>query len=106
MSETLDHIEPLPPPRPDPGRRKFAGLLLCAPLGLPLLAACGGGDNTAPAPIRPLPPPPAPLPPGPPVSGPAWSGHARDAQHSALGAIASQPFNQIRWWTEVDLAPQ
>jgi hypothetical protein len=40
------------------------------------------------------------------VFGPAWAGYARDAQHSALGAIASQPFNRIRWLTQVDLAPQ
>jgi hypothetical protein len=40
------------------------------------------------------------------VFGPPWPGYARDAQHSALGAIASQPFNQLRWFTPVDLAPQ
>jgi len=38
--------------------------------------------------------------------GPAWSGYARNAQHTALGAITTQPFNQIRWRTPVDLAPQ
>jgi len=84
----------------------FARLLLCAPVGLPLLSACGSGGST-PAPVpAPPPPPPPPLPPGPPVFGPPWSGYARDAQHSALGALASQPFNQIRWFTPVDLAPQ
>jgi hypothetical protein len=40
------------------------------------------------------------------VFGPAWPGYARNAQHTALGAITTQPFNQIRWRTPVDLAPQ
>src|SRR5262245_12098407 len=88
---------------PDWRRRRLAQLLLCAPIGVPMLSACdsGGGSPAAPTPL----PPPPPLPPGPPVFGPPWSGYARDAQHSALGAVASQTFNQIRWSTPVDLAP-
>jgi hypothetical protein len=38
--------------------------------------------------------------------GPPWPGFARDAQHAAQGAIATQPFNRVRWITPVDLAPQ
>jgi len=92
-----------PPPPPDLRRRAFARLLVCAPIGLPLLGACNN-SSSSPAPV-PTPPPPT-LPPGPPVSGPPWPGYARDAQHSALGTVATQTFNQIRWRTPVDLAPQ
>jgi len=96
---------PAPTQVPDARRRALARLLLCAPLAVPLLSACdSGGSTAAPAPVPP--PPPPTLPPGPPVSGPPWPGYARDAQHSALGAIASQTFNQIRWRAPVDLAPQ
>ena len=35
-----------------------------------------------------------------------WSGHGHDPQHSGLSPVASQPLNQIRWQTPVDLAPQ
>ena len=48
----------------------------------------------------------AALPPAPGVSGRAWFGFGRDAQHSALGAIATQDLNRIAWSTSVDLAPQ
>ena len=55
----------------------------------------------------PAPPPiPPPRPPGPPVNGPAWWGYARDAQHTATGAIASQPLRNTLWLTSVDFAPQ
>lgn len=43
------------------------------------------------------------------IAGPAaaaWPGFARDAQHTAQGAVASQPLNRIVWSTPVDLAPQ
>ena len=51
--------------------------------------------------------PPAPAPaPSPAVDGPAWWGFGRDAQHTALGAIATQDLNRIAWSTPVDLAPQ
>jgi subtilisin family serine protease len=36
----------------------------------------------------------------------AWSGYARDAQHTALTTVASQPLQTIRWQTPVDLNPQ
>jgi hypothetical protein len=35
-----------------------------------------------------------------------WTGYARDPQHTALSAYASQPLNNIAWQTPVDLAPQ
>jgi hypothetical protein len=41
-----------------------------------------------------------------PVSGPAWFGYGRDAQHTAVSAIASQDLGRIAWTTAVDLAPQ
>jgi uncharacterized protein (TIGR03437 family) len=36
----------------------------------------------------------------------AWSGYARDEHHTALSLDQSQPLNQIRWSTPVDLQPQ
>ena len=44
--------------------------------------------------------------PAPPVDGPAWLGFARDAQHAAQSAIATQDLNRIAWSTPLDLAPQ
>lgn len=41
-----------------------------------------------------------------PVSGPAWFGYGRDAQHTAVSAIASQDLGRIAWSSAVDLAPQ
>ena len=58
---------------------------------------CGG---SAPI-VETFPPDPAPA-----VSGPAWWGFGRDAQHSALGAVASQDLNQILWRKRIDLAPR
>src|SRR5689334_21586205 len=66
-----------------------------------MLTACGGGGSP-PAPGPPPPPPPSPMP----VSGPAWFGYGRDAQHTAVSAIASQDLGRIAWSTAVDLAPQ
>jgi hypothetical protein len=61
----------------------------------------GGGGGVAPVPS------PGPSPPPPPVvSGPAWPSFGRDAQHSAVSAIATQDLNRIAWSTAVDLAPQ
>jgi hypothetical protein len=40
------------------------------------------------------------------VAGPAWWGFARDAQHSAIAAIATQDLNRIAWSAPLDLAPQ
>jgi len=58
------------------------------------LAGCGGGgggsgDNGP-----------------PPVNGPAWGGFGRDAQHSALGGVATQALARLLWNTVVDQAPQ
>lgn len=35
-----------------------------------------------------------------------WSNHGHNAQHDGLTPVPSQPLNQIRWQTPVDLAPQ
>jgi len=68
-----------------------------------LLAACGGGGGGSPPPEpEPEPPPVA----GPPVDGPAWWGFARNAQHTAIGEITTQPLARIVWQRAVDLAPQ
>ena len=88
---------------PDPSlieRRRALRLLSLGPLMATVgLGACGGGgDAGGPA--------PAPAPPPPGVAGPAWWGFGRDAQHSALGAIATQDLNRIAWTTPMDLAPQ
>ena len=45
-------------------------------------------------------------PPTLPVIGPAWWSFGRDAQHSAVGAIATQPLSRLVWQMPVDLAPQ
>src|SRR5262245_17420878 len=42
---------------------------------------------------------------GQPLSLP-WSSYGHDAQHTAISSVASQPLNQIRWQTPVDLQPQ
>ena len=60
------------------------------------LNSCGGGGGSA----------TATDPPTAPVSGPAWWGFGRDAQHSAVGAIATQPLSRLIWQMPVDLAPQ
>jgi hypothetical protein len=71
-----------------------------------VIASCssgGGGGSPTPSPV------PTPTPsssPTPPVSGPAWFGYGRDAQHTAVSAIASQDLGRIAWTTPVDLAPQ
>ena len=63
------------------------------------ITACGGGGGSSDV-TEPEPPPAAA------VDGPAWWGFARDAQHSALGAVATQDLNRIRWSRPIDLAPQ
>lgn len=92
---------------PSTRRRALTGLMLCAPLGLSPLGGCGSGSGggSPPPSVPPPPVPPPPLPPGPPVNGPPWPGFARNPQHSAVGAIASQPLTQIRWIAQVDFAP-
>ena len=75
--------------------------LLLGALLLTTLFACGGGDDGS---FNPPPPGPSPGPqPGPPVSGPAWPQFSRDAQHTAVSAIATPPLNRIIWQTSVDL---
>ncbi len=71
----------------------------------PLFAmiGCGGGGASDSPPD--VPPPPPPGPPVVPVDGPAWPGFARNAQHTALGEIATQPLATLWWSTPVDLAP-
>ncbi len=91
----------LPPSLTEPSlieRRRALRLLSLGPLMATVgLAGCGGGGGDAGAPA------PAPT---PGVAGPAWWGFGRDAQHSALGAIATQDLNRIAWSTPLDLAPQ
>ena len=69
-----------------------------------VLVACGGGGSPTPTP-SPTPPPPPPPPP-PPVNGPAWFGYGRDAQHTAVSAIASMDLGSVAWTAPVDLMPQ
>jgi hypothetical protein len=61
------------------------------------LASCTSGD----APADPGTPPVIV-----PVDGPAWWGFGRDAQHTAVGAIETQPLARIAWQAPLDLAPQ
>jgi len=37
---------------------------------------------------------------------PFWAGYGRDPAHTAQVTTGSQPLNQIRWSTPVDLQPQ
>src|SRR5262249_9348457 len=39
------------------------------------------------------------------VAGPAWWSFARDPQHSAVSAIATQDLNRVAWSVPVDLTP-
>jgi len=75
----------------------IAGLAAAA-----LLASCGGGGGSPPPAPDPEPPPVA----GDPVDGPAWWGFGRNAQHTGVGEIATQPLMRIVWQRAVDLAPQ
>jgi hypothetical protein len=40
------------------------------------------------------------------VAQPSWGGYARNAQHTALASVGTQPLARIRWRTSVDLRPQ
>jgi hypothetical protein len=93
----------LPPlASPTPRRRRFlAGVAALA--FAPLTTSCGGGDDDAGGPAIPSGPTD---PPAPGVAGPAWWGFGRDAQHSAVSAIATQDLNRVGWMTPLDLAPQ
>ena len=81
-------------------KKLFAATLLGAVIGL---TGCGGGGGTTASAPTPT-PPTEPTPPA--VNGPAWFGFGRDAQHTAVGAIATQPLTRVVWTTPVDLAPQ
>ena len=73
-------------------------------VGAACLASCGGGSS---APTDVTPPFVAEgTVPAATVDRPAWWGFGRDAQHSALGALASQDLRRLAWATRVDLAPQ
>ena len=91
------------PPKPLLVSRRQALAMLTSSLALAACGGGGGGSNPGPSP---LPPPVPPPPPPPPVTGPAWFGYGRDAQHTALSAVASQDLVRIAWTTPVDLAPQ
>ncbi|MDB5870969.1 MAG: hypothetical protein JWQ07_411 [Ramlibacter sp.] len=80
-----------------------SALVLASVAALP---GCGGGGGGG-APMGPgVEPVPPDLPPAPAVDGPPWWGFGRDAQHSAVSAIAAQALNRISWSAPVDLAPQ
>lgn len=82
--------------------------LLLALASVAALPACGGGGGGGSSSVTPTPAPtPSPTPVTPPaVNGPPWWGYGRDAQHGAVGAIATQPLTRIQWSTAVDLVPQ
>ena len=92
------------------GRRAALAGISAVGLGAVMVACGGGSGGSVPAPPPPPPPPPPPSPPptgpGPVVNGPAWRSFGRDAQHSAVSAIATQPLSKIVWQTPVDMAPQ
>ncbi len=80
---------------PMPSRRS---LLLAAAGGL--VAGCGG-DPATPEGNLPL----LPRRPVVPVNGPPWTAFAGNAQHSALGAVATLPMRGFYWYTPVDQNP-
>ena len=79
-----------------PSRRS---LLLAAAGGL--VAGCGGGSSPPESNLPLLPRPPVV-----PVDGPAWTCFGGNAQHTALGQIATQQMRGFYWTTPVDLNPQ
>ena len=93
----------IPPPAPPfPRRRRFLAGLSALTLS-PLVGGCGGGSDAGGGPTIPGGPT---VPPAPGVPGPGWWGFGRDAQHTAVSAIATQDLNRIAWMTPLDLAPQ
>ena len=66
------------------------------------LIGCGGGGGGSTTTADALPPTPV----TPPLTGPAWWGFGRDAQHSAVGTIATQPLSRLIWQMPIDLVPQ
>jgi hypothetical protein len=69
-----------------------------ASLALAMLVGCGGGGGGGSSEVA----PPIPV---LPIVGPAWWNFGRDAQHSAISGVATQPLNRIVWQTRVDLVP-
>ena len=99
---------PVPPGHPSRVSRRSALAMLSSSA---VLAACSGGGGSptptpAPTPTPSPTPTPTPTPAPTPVTGPAWFGYGRDAQHTAVSAIASQDLGRIAWSSPVDLAPQ
>lgn len=99
---------PVPPGHPSLVSRRSALAMLSSSA---VLAACSGGGGSptptpAPTPTPSSTPTPTPTPAPTPVTGPAWFGYGRDAQHTAVSAIASQDLGRIAWSSPVDLAPQ
>lgn len=50
-------------------------------------------------------PPAEPPPEIVPVDGPPWRGFGRDPQHTAIGAVETQPLARIAWTAPLDLSP-
>ena len=84
--------------RAGPAQHRLLRTALSGLCALALVACGGGGGSAGGSGIGVLP--------GPPVDGPAWLGFARDTQHAAESAIATQDLNRISWSTPLDLAPQ
>lgn len=92
------NAKPNAPERSRGLHRNRTGVLLAVALAGALFA-CGGGGGSGGS-VEPSPPGVAP------TSGLAWWGFGRDAQHSAVGGIATQPLSRLIWQMPVDLAPQ
>jgi hypothetical protein len=86
-------------------RRRFLAGLGALALA-PALPGCGGGGGGDSGGQPPTPPSGPTVPPAAGIAGPAWWGFGRDAQHSAVSAIATQDLNRIAWSTPLDLQPQ
>lgn len=101
MSDTSVPTGPLSPFRVT---RRRALAMLSSTAAVAACSSGGGGGSPAPSPT----PSPTPTPTATPtpVSGPAWFGYGRNAQHTAVSAIATQDLGRIAWTTPMDLAPQ
>jgi len=82
---------------PFPASRALRLLPLASLISLIGSFACGDNPNIPSAPN---------VPPALGVAGPAWWSFARDPQHTAVSAIATQDLNRIAWLAPLDLAPQ
>jgi hypothetical protein len=97
-----DHPVPAGSPPPFLISRRSALAMLSSTAVVAACSSGGGGGSPPPSPT----PTPTPTATATPVTGPAWFGYGRDAQHTAVSAIASQDLGRIAWSTPVDLAPQ